>query len=143
MGDHVVCINTKELSLPDDEWRWRMYYHHTRYARGRTWSAAYELHLNDPTIVLYKACYKICGANPADDQLSLPHNDYNMRRLYMNKLHLYPDDKVPPEIMANILDQIQGVNPVFKSIDEYSQEEKTNFPNITDYPEEYVVPKIN
>lgn len=142
VADHVVCINSKDLSMPDDEWRWRMYYHHTRYARGRTWAPAYELHLNDPTIVLYKACYKLCGANPANrDQPSHPMNNYMMRRLYMNKLHIYPDSNVPKEIMDNILDQIQCVNPLLKSIDEYTEEERNNFPKIIDYPEEYVIPK--
>jgi len=142
MGDHVVCINTKQLSLPDDEWRWRMYYHHSRYAKGRTWAPAYELQLNDPTIVLYKACYKICGRNPAiDNEITNPTNNrWTMRRLFMSKLHLYPDDNLPKEIRENILDQIQGVNPVFKSIDEYSLEEKSRFPKITDYPEDYVIP---
>lgn len=140
MGDHVVCINTKQLSLPDDEWRWRMYYHHTRYARGRTWAAAYELHLNDPTIVLYKACSKLCRANAVEDDMETI-NRSSMARLYMNKLHLYPDDKVPAEIMENILDQIQGVNPIFKSIEDYSPEERSKFPKITDYPDDYVIPK--
>ena len=115
--------------MPDDEWRYRMYYHHTRYARGRTWAPAFELHINDPTIVLYKACYKLCG--------SIIHT--SMRRNFMARLHLYPGD-APPEKMEMIVDQIQGSNPVIKSIDEYTPEQIANFPKITDYPEDYVIP---
>lgn len=131
IGDHVVAINTKELSLPDDEWRYRMFYHHTRYARGRTWANATELHLNDPTILLYKACYKLCGQ-------TCSHGIH--RRYFMNRLHLYPDDKLPPEIRANIFDQIQGTNEVPKSLDEYSQEERENFPKLVDLPDDYMDP---
>jgi large subunit ribosomal protein L13 len=129
MGDHVVCINTKQLSMPDDEWRYRMYYHHSRYQRGRTWSPAFELHINDPTIVLYKACYKLCGSIP----------DRIQRRDYMARLHLYPEE-APKEKMEMIIDQIRGTNRVLRSIEEFTPEEKANFPKITDYPDDYVIP---
>lgn len=132
IGDHVVAINTKQLSLPDDEWRYRMFYHHTRYARGRTWASATELHLNDPTILLYKACYKLSGAIAGNKEV--------LRRSFMNRLHLYPDDNVPPKIMANIFDQIQGTNVIPKSYDEYSQEEKDKFPKLVDYDDDYMEP---
>lgn len=130
LGDHVVCVNTKQLSLPDEEWRHRMYYHHSRYARGRTWSPAFELHINDPTIVLYKACYKLCG--------SVPQREVK-RHKYMARLHLYPE-QAPPEKMEMIVDQIQGTNRVLKSITEYTPEEIAQYPKITDYPDDYVIP---
>ena len=133
-GDHVVCINTRHLAMPEGEWRWRMYYHHSRYTRGRTWAPAYELHLNDPTMLLYKACYKLCGA--MKDRLF-------KRRIVMTRLHLYPDggETVPEEIMGNILDQIQQVQPVYKSITEYAEMELKKFPKVTDYPDDYVIRK--
>ena len=132
IGDHVVCINTKELSLPGDEWRYRMFYHHTRYAKGRTWANATELHLNDPTVLLYKACYKLCGTAPV--------SPYFLRREFMNRLHLYPDEKVPPHIMSNIFDQIQGTNVVPKSLDDYTEEERKNFPKLIERSEDYMDP---
>lgn len=131
VGDHVVCINTKQLSMPDDEWRYRMYYHHSRYAKGRTWSPAFELHYNDPTIVMYKACYKLCGAVQIKSQ----------RRWFMARLHLYPGE-APPEKMEMIIDQIQGTNPVLRSLDEYKPEEVAQFPKVTDYPDDYVLPDV-
>lgn len=112
-----------------------MYYHHTRFApRGRRWAGAYELHINDPTLVLYKACYKVCGAAPKAE----------LRRLFMNKLHLYPEgiETVPKEIRENIVDQIRGVNPVYHKLSDFSQEEIDKFPKIADYPDEYVIPKV-
>lgn len=130
LGDHVVCINTKDLAMPDDEWRYRMYYHHSRFARGRTWAPAFELHLNDPTIVLYKACYKLCGAVEQKEWL---------RRCYMGRLHLYPEE-APKHKIDMCIDQIQGTNPIHRSITEFTPEEIANFPKVTDYPDGYVIP---
>jgi ribosomal protein L13 len=129
MGDHVVCINTKQLAMPEGEWRWRMYYHHSRYAGGTTWAPAFDLHMRDPTVVLYKACYKACGQQPH------PHK----RRQFMTRLHLYPDGVVPNEIMENVVDQIQQLRPVPKAINEISDQEKIEFPKITDYPDDYAI----
>lgn len=50
-GDHVVVINTKEIALPGQEWRWRAYYHHTLYKKGASYTRAWELHDKDPTLV--------------------------------------------------------------------------------------------
>lgn len=41
LGDHVLAYNTRHLALPEGEWRWRMYYHHSRIARGRSVAAAW------------------------------------------------------------------------------------------------------
>jgi len=135
VGDHVVCINTKELAMPEGEWRWRMYYHHSRYAGGTTWAPAFDLHLKDPTIVLYKACYKNCGQINNDQVRGFK------RRETMARLHLYPDENVPKPIMENILDQIQNHRPVNKSIQELDEKLVENFPKLVDYPEDYVIKK--
>jgi len=50
-GDHVVVINSKDIALPGDEWRQRVYFHHTGYPGGATWTLAWELHDKDPTMV--------------------------------------------------------------------------------------------
>jgi large subunit ribosomal protein L13 len=50
-GDHVVVINSKDIALPGDEWRKRVYFHHTGYPGGATWTLAWELHDKDPTMV--------------------------------------------------------------------------------------------
>lgn len=48
----VVVINSKEIALPGDEWRKRVYFHHTGYPGGASWTLAWELHNKDPTMVL-------------------------------------------------------------------------------------------
>jgi large subunit ribosomal protein L13 len=129
IGDHVICYNTKELALPEGEWRYRMYYHHSRYAGGRTWAPAYDLHEKDPTLVLYKACYKRCGEIIQRSR----------RRTFMARLHLFPDDQIPPELIENVVDHIRQLRPVPKALEQFSEEEVKKFPKIMDYPEEYVV----
>lgn len=52
-GDHVVVINSKKVAFPGDEWRRRVYFHHTGYQGGATWTPAWELHGRDPTLVCY------------------------------------------------------------------------------------------
>ncbi|ODM86701.1 39S ribosomal protein L13, mitochondrial [Orchesella cincta] len=62
-GDHVVVINSQDIALRGDEWYYRVYFHHTGYPGGATWTKAWELHKIDPTMILWKACYKELDKN--------------------------------------------------------------------------------
>lgn len=115
--------------MPHGEWRWRMYYHHSLYAKGRTWASAYELHLRDPTIVMYKAVYKSIG------NIGLP------RKTLMARCHLFPDDKVPPQLMRNVCDQIRQVQEVPLKLEDYTQDQIREFPKLIDLPEDYAINK--
>ncbi|XP_013788708.1 39S ribosomal protein L13, mitochondrial-like [Limulus polyphemus] len=126
VGDHVVVINTKDIALPNKEWRYRMYYHHTGFAGGSSWTSAWELHNKDQTKVLWKAVYKACGGS------LLRHN-------MMERLHLFPDDKIPQELMENISDHMKQLRPVPKALHEYTEEEIKNFPKVFEWPEDYVL----
>ncbi len=55
----------------------------------------------DPTLVMWKACY---------------NNLYGglLRKSIMARLHVFPDEDVPEEIMVNVSDQIPQVRPVPK-----------------------------
>lgn len=44
-------MNSKFIAMRGNEWRKRVYYHHTGYAKGDTWTLAWELHGKDPTMV--------------------------------------------------------------------------------------------
>ncbi|MPC77958.1 39S ribosomal protein L13, mitochondrial [Portunus trituberculatus] len=65
-GDHVVVINSRDIAFPGDEWEKRVYFHHTGYAGGATWTLAWQLHEADPTMVrmaypLHTEChYHLC-----------------------------------------------------------------------------------
>lgn len=47
----MVVINTSKIAMPGDEWSKRVYFHHTGYAGGATWTLAHELHEKDKTKV--------------------------------------------------------------------------------------------
>ncbi|GAB6029944.1 54S ribosomal protein L13 [Chamberlinius hualienensis] len=62
-----------------------LYYCNVRsYPGGASWTLAWELHAKNPTMVMYKAVYKRLRRNL-------------LRRQFMPRLHLYPNDKVPKE----------------------------------------------
>jgi len=122
----VVVINTKEIAMEGDLWRTFKHFHHTGYPGGFSETRAYKVHDVDPTRILYKAVY-----NSMKGTL--------LRRPRMAKLHLYPDENVPEDILRNISGEIQQVMPVPIRLDEYSQEERNKFPRLFDWPEDYII----
>ncbi|CAG2101487.1 unnamed protein product [Medioppia subpectinata] len=126
-GDHVVVMNARRVSMPGDEWRYRHYYHHTHYARGKHWAAAHELHQKDPTLVLYKAIYKAVG------------NVKLKRQELIARLHIFPDDQIPQHIMHNVSHQIRQLRPIPKRLDQFTDDELKEFPKVFDYPEDYAI----
>ena len=64
----------------------------------------------------------------------------NLQRRYtMQRLHLFPDDKVPENIMQNVTNQIRQVRPVPKRLDHYSKEEVEKFPKVMNWPDNYIL----
>lgn len=57
----------------------------------------------------------------------------------MQRLHLFPDDKVPENLLKNVSNQIQQLRPMPKRLDHYSKEEIKSFPKIIDLPKAYIV----
>lgn len=61
------------------------------------------------------------------------------RRHTMQRLHIFPDDKVPEEMLKNVSNQIQQLRPVPVRLDHVPQEERDSFPQIISYPEQYIL----
>lgn len=136
-GDHVVVINCRHISMPDDEWRWRYYFHHTMRCRGAWWSPAWELHQKDPTLVMFKAVYKWCKYKEVSH---LKHRDVIPKRhTLIARLHLFSDEEVPEDIMKNVCSQIRQVQPIPKKVADYTPKEIEEFPKLIDYPDDYAV----
>lgn len=57
----------------------------------------------------------------------------------MARLHVYPDEDVPEEILGNVSGQIAQVRPVPRKLQEISPEKVENFPKLWDFPQEYVI----
>uniref|UniRef100_A0A1B0DH47 Uncharacterized protein n=1 Tax=Phlebotomus papatasi TaxID=29031 RepID=A0A1B0DH47_PHLPP len=125
-GDHVVAINTKEIALPGNEWQKRAYFHHTGYPGGATWTLAWELHEKDPTMIVKKAVYNAMRGNL-------------QRRYTMQRLHLFPDDKVPEDILANVSNQIPSLRKVPERLDKMDPDTVKTFPKIMDWPDDYIL----
>ncbi|KAB0803268.1 hypothetical protein PPYR_00238 [Photinus pyralis] len=125
-GDHVIVINSADIALPGDEWVKRVYFHHTGYPGGASWTLAWDLHKKDPTLVLKKAVY-----NSMDGNLQ--------RRYTMERLHIFPDSKVPGALMKNVSNQIRQIRPMPKRLDEYTEKEVKEFPKIIDLPKDYIL----
>lgn len=125
-GDHVVIINCRDIAMRGNEWQKRVYFHHTGFPGGASWTMAWELHEKDPTMIMKKAIYSSLDKNLT-------------RRTLMERLHLFPDADIPEEIKANLSGQIRQLRPVPKTLDEYSPEEIKNFPKVFDYPSDYIV----
>lgn len=59
----------------------------------------------------------------------------------MARCHLFPDSVVPDDLMDNLVDQIQQVQPVYKKLEHFTPEQIRTFPKISDFPDDYVLEK--
>lgn len=61
------------------------------------------------------------------------------RRYTMQRLHLFPDGNVPPEIMENVTNQLKQGRLVPTRLDEIDKNTVEKFPRIMEYPKDYVL----
>lgn len=132
-GDHVVVINAAHVALPNQEWKWRFFFHHTQYAGGAKWASAWSLHQKDPTFVLERAIYKSCRYN----------KDSIRRKEFFARLMMFRDEKMPEEIKQNITAQIRQLRVVPKKIEECTPEELDKFPKVFDYNPDFRLDQDN
>lgn len=119
-GDHVVVINGSQVALPNEEWKWRHFFHNTQFGGGQNWASAWLLHSKDPTFVLERAIYKFSG-----------HRDQRYRDFA--RLILLKDDKIPDDIREKISAQIRQVRQVPRKLIDIPSEELEKYPKVFDY----------
>lgn len=68
---------------------------------------------------------------------ALPKN--LQRRYTMQRLHIFPDEKIPEDILKNISNQIKQLTAVPVQLNQIPQEEIDNFPQLLKYPENYIL----
>ncbi|XP_063676419.1 large ribosomal subunit protein uL13-like [Bolinopsis microptera] len=107
-GDHVVVINTKQLVVPDKKVLWW----YSGYAQGHRHVYSKDFHIFRPT-----ECLRL------QVELKLPEKHALQERLA--RLHLFPGHNYP--YAANISKVMEGPDNVFKSLTEYSGEERDMF----------------
>ena len=59
------------------------------------------------------------------------------RRFTMQRLHIFPDDNVPKEMLENVSNQIKQLRPVPNRLYEIPQEERDKIPRLIQYPSDY------
>lgn len=149
-GDHVVVINTADIAWPGDEWEKRVYFHHTGYAGGATWTQAHELHAKNKTMVSidWRNCFVSLILNRFNSYFiqimeKAVYNSMvgNLKRRYtMQRLHLFEGD-APEEILKNVTNQLRQVRQVPKRLNDFDEEKVKNYPKIMAYPEGYIIEK--
>lgn len=66
--------------------------------------------------------------------------DGNLQRRHtMQRLHIYPEEDVPPEVMENVTNQIKQLRPIPQRIEDIPEEEIQQFPKLIHYPADYVM----
>ena len=61
-----------------------------------------------------------------------------LRKSNIARLHIFPGDEVPDDIMENITAQIPQVKPVPKKLTDYTEAEKEAFPKLFKPSENFV-----
>lgn len=125
-GDHVIVYNTRHIAMKAFDWKHREYFFHNRYMDGNVWYPAWEIHQHQPTRILWMEVYNHL------------ENDHT-RRNFIERLHLFPENEIPAELMRNVSGQMEQIQVVPKRLDEYKKEEKERFPALFEFPKDYVV----
>ncbi|KAE8599581.1 hypothetical protein XENTR_v10017239 [Xenopus tropicalis] len=125
-GDHVVVVNTRHIAFSGNKWEQKVYSSHSGYAGGFQQVTAAQLHQRDPTAIMKLAVYGM-----------LPKNLH--RRTMMQRLHLFPEDDIPEEIMKNLFAEIPQPRKVPRRLDEFSGEEINAFPKLWIPPPDFIM----
>ncbi|XP_036791473.1 39S ribosomal protein L13, mitochondrial isoform X1 [Oncorhynchus mykiss] len=124
VGDHVVVMNSRHIAFSGNKWEQKMYSSHTQYPGGFKQVTATQLHLKDPKAIVKLAVYGM-----------LPRN--LSRRTMMQRLHLFPEDDLPEDILLNLTEELPQPREIPRRLNEYSQEEREAFPTLWTPPEDY------
>lgn len=57
----------------------------------------------------------------------------------MERLHIFPDENVPSELLKNVSNQIRQARLVPKRLSEYPDDVVKKFPKLIDYPKDYIL----
>ncbi|XP_048451480.1 39S ribosomal protein L13, mitochondrial isoform X2 [Rhincodon typus] len=123
-GDHVVVMNTRHVAFSGNKWEQKVYSSHSGYPGGFKQVTAAQLHQKDPTAIVKLAIYGM-----------LPKN--LQRRTMMQRLHLFPDEVIPDEILKNLVEELPQPRQVPRKLNEFTQEEINAFPRLWTPPDDY------
>ncbi|KAI0984492.1 hypothetical protein GJ496_003002, partial [Pomphorhynchus laevis] len=125
VGDCVIAFNSRRIALPNEMWRTKQLSHHNKYARTHRMVPLPEIHDNDPTRLLRMAT-----------QSQISHLDN--KRIFLSHLFIYPDDKIPKEMLKNVTFQLQGPNRIPRTAENYNEHEINQFPRVSQFPDHMI-----
>ncbi|XP_003378388.1 heat shockprotein A [Trichinella spiralis] len=128
-GDHVIVYNCRHIAMWAFDWKRLDYYFDNRYLRGQSNIPAYEIHQVDPCRIVFMEVYRALGG---------PH-DLGTKRRNIERLHVFADKDVPSHLLKNVCNHLEQVMRVPKRYDDYTEEERRNFPKIVQLPDDYCV----
>ncbi|KRY91634.1 Heat shock 70 kDa protein [Trichinella pseudospiralis] len=128
-GDHVIVYNCRHIAMWAFDWKRLDYYFDNRYLRGKSNIPAYEIHQVDPCRIVFMEVYRALGG---------PH-DLGTKRRNIERLHVFADKDVPSHLLKNVCNHLEQVMRVPKRYDDYTEEERRNFPKIVQLPDDYCV----
>lgn len=123
-GDHVVVMNTRHIAFSGNKWEQKVYSSHGGYPGTFKQVTAAQLHHKDPKAIVKLAVYGM-----------LPRN--LLRPNMMQRLHLFAEDELPEDILANLTEELPQPRDVPKTLSQYTQEEKDAFPSLWTAPVDY------
>lgn len=92
-GDHIVIISTRHIAFSGNKWEGKVCSSHPGYPGGFRQAAAAQRHLKDPVAMVKLAT---CDTLP-----EILH-----RRTRMQRLHLFPDEDIPEEILKDLVEEL-------------------------------------
>lgn len=128
-GDHVVIVNAAKIALFCDNWRYCHLYVDTRFPRQKYKIPYFHVHDTDPCKLTERYVTRAFGRDL---------KGMWRKRIRKGRLHIYPDENVPEDILKNISHQIRQHKLVPKTLEDYSIEEIEAFPKVLDLPDDFV-----
>jgi len=118
LGDHVVVVNSRHISFSGNKWEEKQFRSSTGRTQGVMGLAAWECHKLDPTWVMRRMTYRALSY------------DRERRRNVFNRLHVFADEDIPEEIRENISNVIEAPRRLYKRLEDYTEEEVAEFPQL-------------
>uniref|UniRef100_A0A0K0DA94 Ribosomal protein L13 n=1 Tax=Angiostrongylus cantonensis TaxID=6313 RepID=A0A0K0DA94_ANGCA len=124
-GDHVVVVNCRHVAMHGFDWKHTLLHFNREYPKSKTDIPAWQIHEYDPCRMVFYAVYKALERNLT-------------RRRHIERLHLFPGTDMPDFVRENLGNQLEQVQRVPRRSDEYTAEERAQFPRLLRFPKNHV-----
>uniref|UniRef100_A0A915KAG6 Uncharacterized protein n=1 Tax=Romanomermis culicivorax TaxID=13658 RepID=A0A915KAG6_ROMCU len=125
-GDHVIIYNCYHVAMPAFDWRRVDFFFDNRFPKGMNNIPAWEIHQSDPCRVMWLAVHHAL------------RGPFRTRPRNCERLHLFPEEEIPADLLKNVGNQLPQLSKQPKNSAAYKNEERENFPQLFDWPQDFV-----